>query len=235
LATDVKIVMNWSSGKDAALAYHLLTSVQGLQVTELLTTLSLEHERVFMHGVRESLLDMQAERMGLPLTKVKLPASPDDGVYKEAMSSTLSAMKGRGITTAAYGDIFLEDLKQYREQQLAQVGLNATFPLWQMNTADLVRKMEASGIEAVIVCVSEQYLGKEFLGRRIDSSLLRDLPPNVDPCGENGEYHSFVHNAPWFSSPIPIIAGDIVYKTYTPARGSQWDSGFFFLDVNAGA
>ncbi len=224
--------MNWSSGKDAALAYHLITQQQQHKVTHLLTTLSLEHERVFMHGVREELLDMQAARMGMPLLKVKLPASPDDGIYKQAMLKTMSQLKSEGVSVAAYGDIFLEDLKIYREQQLAQAGMTALFPLWKKDTRELVHMVAATGIEAIIVCVSDKYLGKEFLGRRINADLLNDLPANVDPCGENGEFHTFVCNAPFFSSPIPISLGEVVHKTYASTSGeSKWDTGFYFMDV----
>jgi len=230
-----KTVLNWSSGKDAALAYHLLLQNPAYKVTHLLTTLSEEYKRVFMHGIREELLDMQAERMGLPLTKVKLPASPDDEVYKSAMQNILTQLQNEGITTAAYGDIFLEDLKKYREQQLAKIGLNAIFPLWKKDTKELVSMVEATGIEAIIVCVNDKYLGKEFLGRKIDANFLNDLPENIDACGENGEYHSFVYNAPYFSSPINIKTGEIVYKKYAPADSSDggWDTGFYFLDVVA--
>ena len=231
---DVKVVMNWSSGKDAALAYHLLSKDERHRVTHLLTTLSAEHERVFMHGVREKLLDMQAERMGLPLIKVKLPASPDDSLYKNAMLETLTGLKEQGVTTAAYGDIFLEDLKVYREQQLAQIGMAGLFPLWKRATKELVRLVDDTGIEAIIVCVNEKQLGKEFLGRKIGAELLNALPAGVDPCGENGEFHTFVYNAPFFSSPIPIVTGEAVHRTYRSAEDSKWDTGFYFLDVDLG-
>ena len=228
----VNVVMNWSSGKDAALAYHLLLQEPRYKVTHLLTTLSSEHERVFMHGVREKLLDMQAARMSLPLLKVKLPASPIDDIYKQAMLQTMTELKEQGVTAAAYGDIFLEDLKIYREQQLAQVEVRGIFPLWRKDTKELVRMVDQSGIEAIIVCVNEKYLGKEFLGKKIDAEFLNALPDNVDPCGENGEFHTFVHNAPFFSTPIPIVTGEIVRRTYTSSEDSKWDTGFYFLDVN---
>jgi uncharacterized protein (TIGR00290 family) len=231
---NIKAVMNWSSGKDAALAYHTLLQERVCDVTCLLTTLSTEHERVFMHGVREKLLDMQAERMKLPLLKVKLPASPDDTLYKQAMQHTLAGLKEQGVSAAAYGDIFLEDLRIYREQQLAQIGMTAIFPLWKKDTGALVGMIEQAGIEAIVVCVNEKYLGKEFLGKKINKDFLATLPGNVDPCGENGEFHTFVYNAPFFSSPIPIVTGEIVHKTYTPAGGDTkgWDTGFYFLDVD---
>ncbi len=231
---DVKVVMNWSSGKDAALAYHMLLADERYRVSHLLTTLSSEHERVFMHGVREKLLDMQAERMALPLLKVKLPASPDDTIYKNAMLQTMTDLKAQGVSAAAYGDIFLEDLKVYREQQLAQVGMAGIFPLWKKDTRELVRMVENAGIDAIIVCVNEKYLGKEFLGRKINADLLNSLPDNVDPCGENGEFHTFVSSAPFFSAPIPVVMGEIVHRTYASTEDSKWDTGFYFLDVDVG-
>ena len=223
--------MNWSSGKDAALAYHMLMDGD-CRVVQLLTTLSEEHDRVFMHGVREKLLDFQAERMSLPLIKVKLPASPGDDLYRQAMLSNLTHLKEQGIGAAAFGDIFLEDLKVYREQQLAQVEMDGIFPLWKRDTRELVKQVEDVGIEAIIVCVNDKYIGKEFLGMKIGRDFLDKLPENVDPCGENGEFHTFVHNAPYFSSPIPIVIGEIVHKTYTAPEGSTWDAGFYFLDVD---
>ena len=225
--------MNWSSGKDAALAYATLLMHQEYEVTHLLTTLSAEHERVFMHGIKEQLLDAQAERMKLPLIMVKLPASPDDSMYKAAMLQTITGLKSEGVEIAAYVDIFLEDLKVYREQQLAQAGVSALFPLWKRDTRQLVADVEQAGIEAIIVCVNEKYLGKEFLGKKINVDLLSNLPSNVDPCGENGEFHTFVYNAPFFSSFIPIVTGEVVHRTYkSPDGDNKRDTGFYFLDVS---
>lgn len=232
----VKVVMNWSSGKDAALAFHTLLHQAHYEVTHLLTTISMEYDRVFMHGISEELLDIQAARMNMPLLKVKLPASPDDALYKQAMSHALTGLSASGVHTAAFGDIFLADLRAYREQQLAAVGFTGLFPLWNTNTRDLVHQVEQACIEAIIVCVNEQFLGKEFLGRRVDATLLADLPANVDPCGENGEFHTFVHNAPFFSEPVSFVTGEVVHKTYTPAAtdDKSWSTGFYFLDVRPG-
>ena len=228
-----KVVMNWSSGKDAALAYQTILQTGSYEVTHLLTTLSQEYDRVFMHGVRECLLDMQAQRMGLPLLKVKLPASPNDTLYRQAMLDTLTGLKDKGVAISAYGDIFLDDLRAYREQQLGQVGMTGLFPLWKKDTRELVKMITEAGIEAIVVCVSEKYLGKEFLGRKVDEAFLSDLPVNVDPCGENGEFHTFVYNAPFFSSPISVVPGEVVHKTYKPQNGDDgnWDTGFYFLDL----
>lgn len=228
-----KAVLNWSSGKDAAIAYWLLLQNKQYEVTQLLTTINAEHERIVMHGVREELLDAQAERMGLPLSKIYLPAQPDDALYKTNMLEVLEGFKKKGIQAAAFGDIFLEDLKVYREQQLALAGMSAVFPLWGKDTRSLVREVEDAGIEAIIVCVNEKFLGKEFLGRSIGRELLADLPANVDACGENGEFHTFVYNAPYFSAPVLVRNGEVVYKQYKSAgdRDGQWDTGFYFLDL----
>lgn len=228
-----KAVLNWSSGKDAAMAYWLLLQNKQYEVAQLLTTINAEHERIVMHGVREELLDAQAERMGLPLSKIYLPAQPDDALYKTNMLETLEGFKKKGIQAAAFGDIFLEDLKVYREQQLALAGMNAVFPLWCKDTASLVKEVEDAGIEAIVVCVNEKSLSKEFLGRKIGREMLADLPADVDACGENGEFHTFVYNAPYFSAPVPIRNGEVVYKQYQSAVGGdgQWDTGFYFLDL----
>ncbi len=226
-----KVVLNWSSGKDAALALHLLGDFTGYEVTQLLTTLNAEAGRVFMHGTREAILDAQAARIGLPLTKLKLPPSPDDSVYKEAMREALAQLSADGVSHAAFGDIFLEDLKAYREAQLDEAGLKGAFPLWKMDTRALIGLVEASGIEAVIVCVNASAMGKEFLGRKINRDLLNDLPDGVDPCGERGEYHTCVVNAPFFSSPIAYSFGETVFRQYAAAAGGEWDQGFYFLDV----
>lgn len=229
----MKTVLNWSSGKDAALAYNILSRQQEYQVTHLLTTVSAELDRIVMHGVRERLLDIQAERIGLPVKKIKLPASPDHEVYSQSMLHAMNELRAEGVATSAFGDIFLEDLRHYREEQLQLVGMQAVFPLWKMNTRQLISMLEQEDIEAMIVCVNEKYLGKEFLGRKIDSSFLNDLPDNVDPCGENGEFHTFVYNAPYFNAPIPVVKKDVVYKKYTAAdEDSKWDTGFYFLDID---
>lgn len=225
-------VLNWSSGKDAALAYHMLQKEGQYSVKTLLTTINAEHDRIVMHGVREEMLDIQAEQMGLPLKKIYLPASPDHELYNSAMQQAMDELKQGGITASAFGDIHLEDLKQYRENQLKQAGFEAVFPLWKRDTSELVRLAEETGIEAVIVCVNEKYLGKEYLGRKIGTSLLTDLPAGVDPCGEYGEFHTFVYNAPYFSSPVQWKSGDIVRKVYdAKAEETTWDKGFWFMDV----
>lgn len=228
----IKTVLNWSSGKDAALAYHMLQQGKRYEVTTLLTTVNEDATRIMMHGVREEMLNLQAERMDIPLVKVNLPASPDDSLYAAAMQKALDELKGEGIRSSAFGDIRLEDLRKYREGQLKQAEFEAVFPLWGIDSLELVQMIEQTGIEAVIVCVNEKYLGREFLGRKVDAALLADLPANVDPCGEYGEFHTYVYNAPYFSRPIAWRSGEIVHKVYTHENvGTPWDKGFFFMDV----
>ncbi len=206
--------MNWSGGKDSALAlYHALHD-PALHVTDLLTSVNAHYGRVSMHGVRVALLEAQAQRIGLPLTQLELPETPDMALYEQQMRATLAPLQARGIQRAVFGDIYLEDLRHYREQQLAQVGLQAVFPLWQRPNAEVLREYLDLGFRAVVVCVNEKYLDASFCGRLLDEDFLRDLPPGVDSCGENGEYHTFVFDAPYFSSPIPFQRGELVRRTY---------------------
>ncbi|SNC74562.1 MJ0570-related uncharacterized domain-containing protein [Hymenobacter gelipurpurascens] len=206
--------MNWSGGKDSALAlYHALQN-PALHLTDLLTSVNKHYQRVSMHGVRVELLEAQAQRIGLPLTKLELPEMPDMAEYEQQMRATLAPLQARGITHAVFGDIYLEDLRQYREKQLAQIGLKAVFPLWKRPNSELLREYLQLGFRAVVVCVNEKYLDQSFCGRLLDEAFLRDLPPGVDSCGENGEYHSFVFDAPYFSHPIAFERGEIVRRTY---------------------
>ncbi|MET4106397.1 diphthine--ammonia ligase [Hymenobacter sp. UYP22] len=241
--------MNWSGGKDSALAlYHALRN-PALHVTDLLTSVNAHYDRVSMHGVRVALLEQQAHRIGLPLTKLELPEMPDMAEYEAQMRATLAPLQAKGVQRAIFGDIYLEDLRRYREQQLAGIGLAAEFPLWQRPNAELLREYLELGFRAVVVCVNEKYLDQSFCGRELNADFLRDLPPGVDSCGENGEYHSFVFDAPYFSSPIPFERGEIVRRTYaspasttcTPAEDpdspaaapapSPFTTGFWYCDL----
>lgn len=225
-----KIVLNWSSGKDAALALHCLRQQGEYEPAGLLTTLSAAYDRVSMHGTREVLLDMQATAAGLPLHKIRLPEDAGMETYGGLMQAATRAIQEQGIGHMAFGDIFLEDLRRYREQQLAAVGMNAVFPLWKRDTASLVCDIEDSGIKAMIVCVNDRYLGKEFLGKMVGRELLQALPKQVDPCGEHGEFHTLVIDAPYFTSPLAVHSGEIVYREYKNDKG-EWDQGFYYLDV----
>lgn len=223
-------VLNWSSGKDAALALHYLLQDNGHNVAGLLTTLSDTYGRVSMHGTQETILDMQADSIGLPLQKIRLPENAGMDTYNDLMAEAVTALKARGAGTMAFGDIFLEDLRQYRESQLAKAGMGAVFPLWKKDTVSLVQEVEDTGIKAMIVCVNDRFLGKEFLGKFIGRELLKTLPGNVDPCGEHGEFHTLVIDAPYFKEALPVRQGTVVYKKYEDGEG-KWDSGFYYLDV----
>jgi len=227
----INITLNWSSGKDAALACLKLLNNRDFKIASLLTTLSAEHKRISMHGIREEVLDRQAAMMNIPLQKIYLPQDAAMESYDNLMRNALGILKSKDIATVAFGDIFLDDLRTYREQQLASENFNAVFPLWKRNTRELVAEVEDAGIKAVIVCVNDRYLGKEFLGKVVNRELLRSLPPGVDPCGENGEYHTLVTDAPFFTGNLKIKTGETVYKTYSPAGSGTWDSGFYFLDI----
>jgi uncharacterized protein (TIGR00290 family) len=210
-----KILLSWSGGKDSAMALYELRGDPRLEVTGLLTTISEAYRRISHHGVREELLEIQAEAIGLPLHKVYLPsAAPGpcrNGPYEELMESVLTKFRERGISAVAHGDIFLEDLRAYRERNLDRVGLRALFPIWRRDTVSLVREFARLGFRAVLTCV-EGKLGKSFAGQPVDAQLLEDLPDWADPCGENGEYHSFVYDGPIFRRPVDVRVGEIVER-----------------------
>lgn len=227
-----KAVLNWSSGKDAALAYWLLLGHPEYEVECLLTTVNETNSRVVMHGIREELLDLQAVKMKMPLHKVKYQPSTDHIIFESAVSAAYAELKEAGFSAAAFGDIYLEDLRQYREKQLAQVGLAPLFPLWKQDTQQIITLLEEKGIEAIIICVNEQYLGKEFLGQKISKSLIRQFPTHIDPCGENGEFHTLVVDAPFFESRIPYVPGEIVYHNYASADEESKRNGAYFLDIH---
>ncbi|SHJ82132.1 MJ0570-related uncharacterized domain-containing protein [Hymenobacter daecheongensis DSM 21074] len=226
----IPVLINWSGGKDSALAlYHLLHDAR-YQAAHLLTSVNAHYQRVSMHGVRVALLEAQARRIGLPLTQLALPETPDMAAYEQLMQAALGPLVAQGIRHAMFGDIFLEDLRTYREQQLARLGMQAQFPLWQRPGADILREYLSLGFRAIIVCVNARHLDQSFCGRLLDEDFLRDLPPGVDPCGENGEYHSFVFDAPYFSTPILFTKGEIVRRTY-PAPGGGGEAAFWFCDL----
>ena len=235
----MKAFMNWSGGKDSALAlYHTLNN-KNFSVEKLLTTVNNKYKRISMHGVREELLQQQAAALQIPLQKIILDDQPSMNDYEMQMTEALKQLKDEKFTHSIFGDIFLEDLKTYRESQLAKLKLNAVFPLWKKDTTKLIREFIDLGFKTVIVCVNEKYLDKSFCGRIIDEKFLEDLPPNVDACGENGEFHTFVFDGPIFKSPIEFTKGEIVYKEYkTPDDGNKECfttplpvTGFYFIDL----
>ncbi|MCH7534572.1 MAG: diphthine--ammonia ligase, partial [Bacteroidetes bacterium] len=209
-----KAIFNWSGGKDSAFCLHRLMQSDEFEITTLLTSVNAHFNRISMHGVRVDLLEQQAKSIGLPLYKLELPETPSMKEYEELMTAALNEIKSDGVTHSIFGDIFLEDLKVYREKQLKKIGLEAVFPIWKMPTDQLVREFIDLGFKAVIVCHNDKYLDKSFSGRLIDHDFLNDLPDDVDPCGENGEFHSFVYDGPIFREPIEITIGEKVYKEY---------------------
>ncbi|MGC2064058.1 MAG: diphthine--ammonia ligase [Thermodesulfovibrionales bacterium] len=207
-----KVLFAWSSGKDSARALHEIRQAGRYDVVSLLTTVTEGYERISMHGVRVSLVEQQAESIGLPLEKVYIPDKSSNENYEAAMRDALVRNKAKGVTGVAFGDLFLEDLKKYREKKLAEVGMTAVFPLWKLDTGELARSFMAQGFRAVITCVDSQALGGEFSGRLYDEQFLSDLPLHVDPCGENGEFHSFVFDGPLFRKPVRFEKGEIVVR-----------------------
>lgn len=240
-------LFNWSGGKDSSLALFQVLKDKTYTVRHLLTSVNKQFQRVSMHGVRVELLKEQARSLNLPLHILEVPEMPTMEAYNQAMKETLSGFKQEDIHHSIFGDIFLEDLKAYREQQLALAGMRGVFPLWKRPTGDLVREFIDQGFKAVIVCVHEKYLNQSFAGREIDDAFVRDLPPNVDPCGENGEFHSFVYDGPIFHQPVRIKKGEVVHKKYErPAPAVKkddcyanhdhgvYDDGFWYCDLLPG-
>lgn len=213
-----KALMNWSGGKDAAFSLYQVMENGTYQVETLFTTVNRHHRRISQHGVRVELLKMQAESLGLPLHIAWMPRYPSMETYNALMKENLLPFKERQITSAIFGDILLEDLRAYREQQLASLGFTGVFPLWQRSTDELVHEFISAGFKAVVVCINDQHLDKRFVGREINEAFLEDLPDTVDPCGENGEFHSFVYDGPFFHHPVSFTKGELVHRRYEPPK-----------------
>ncbi len=235
-----KAVFNWSGGKDSALALHKIILAGEPHVSCLLTTVNEHFDRVSMHGVRTELLERQAELIGIPLVQVKLPEMPDMLTYEKLMMEHLVKLTRDGIRTAVFGDIFLDDLRKYREDALSRIGMTCLFPIWKIPTKRLIEEFIELGFKAITVCVDEKYLDKSFAGKTIDRSFIDSLPPNVDPCGENGEYHSFVYDGPIFKEPIRFRKGEIVHRKYSRTQSESggesgpsdpFDTGFWYCDL----
>ncbi len=229
-----KAVLNWSGGKDCSFTLHKVLQSNEFEVLTLLATVSGKHQRISMHGVREKLLDRQAMSLGISLHKVIMPDEPSMEVYNNLMQATMTELAEQDISTSIFGDIFLEDLRQYREEQLKKVGFSAVFPIWKIPTSELAETFIDAGFKAVIVCVDERYLDKTFAGREFDRALLGDLPLNVDPCGENGEFHTFVYDGPIFKQSVTHKKGEIVYRTYKSPGDANSDIGFWYCDLVEG-
>jgi uncharacterized protein (TIGR00290 family) len=217
-----RALMSWSSGKDSAWALHQLRSTGAVDVVGLLTTINRDAGRVSMHAVREQLLDQQAAALGLPVTKVLIPEQCVNADYERAMAAALEQARAAGVTAIAFGDLFLEDVRRYREDRLLDTGITPLFPLWGLNTAQLARAMVDGGLRAYVTCIDPRHLDRSFAGRTFDADLLETLPANVDPCGERGEFHTFAFAGPMFSHSIAIKAGEVIER-----------GGFVFADVLA--
>jgi uncharacterized protein (TIGR00290 family) len=215
-----KTLISWSSGKDSAWMVHVLRSMPDVEVGGLLTTINADAQRVAMHAVRVELLEAQAAALGLPLWQVPIPSPCPNDVYERAMAAAVAKAVAERFSHVAFGDLFLEDIRQYRIDRLASTGLTPLFPLFGADTSTLAREMVRSGLRARLTCVDPRALDRSFAGREFDAQLLADLPAGVDPCGERGEFHSFAYAGPMFASPIAIESGEIVER-----------DGFVFADV----
>jgi uncharacterized protein (TIGR00290 family) len=215
-----KVVLSWSSGKDSAWTLHLLRQRPDVRVVALVTTFNTKANRVAMHAVRHASVEAQAEQTGIPLWSVELPSPCSNLEFEERMRAVCRRATAEGITAIAFGDLFLQDIRDYRVRQLQGSGLQPLFPVWQIPTEQLSREMIAAGIKAKITCVDPSKLAKSFAGREYDMRLLQALPPAIDPCGENGEFHTFTYDAPVFSRPIGVRTGEVVER-----------DGFVFADL----
>lgn len=244
MPTPKKALFNWSSGKDSALTLYKILQNPEFKIECLLTSVNQQFQRISMHGVRVALLEAQAKSIGLPLEILQVPEMPTMEVYENVMTKTLTELKSRGITHSVFGDIFLEDLRKYREDQLAKIDFEGVFPIWKIPTKELIQDFISLGFKTIVVCVNERYLDKSFVGRIIDQDFINDLPENVDVCGENGEFHTFAFDGPIFSKPIDFEIGEIVYRKYEKPKNEDsldtacdtsasdaFDYGFWYCDL----
>lgn len=214
------VLVSWSGGKDSCLALYELLESRDYQVAALLTTVTRDYDRISMHGVRRTLLERQAASLGLPLHQVLIPKDATNEEYETRMAEALAHYRERGITSVVFGDLFLEDVRAYRDQFLAGHGMSGLYPVWHRDTRQFIREFIGLGFEAVVTCVNPQVLDQSFAGRMIDEEFLSSLPAHVDPCGENGEFHSFVYDGPIFGERVNFSVGDVVSK-----------GGFCFCDL----
>ena len=216
----MKTLVSWSSGKDSAWMLHVLKHDPSIEIGGLLTTMNEQFDRVAMHAVRRRLLQAQADAAGVPLRTVQLPWPCTNEQYEERMRIAVAQAVAEGFTHVAFGDLFLEDVRQYREQKLAGTGLTPLFPIWGIPTDELAKRMVDNGLRSVLTCVNPKHLDRSFAGRQFDRALLADLPAGVDKCGERGEFHSFAWDGPMFRHPVAIEVGEVVDR-----------DGFVFADV----
>ena len=219
--TKEKALFAWSGGKDSAMALYEIERAGNYEISALLTTLTEGYDRISIHGVRRSLLEQQAASLGSFLEKVFIPINSSNEIYETRMNEKLAEYAGKEITSVIYGDIFLEDLRKYREENLAEMNLKGVFPLWMNNTRELAERFIGLGFKAVVTCVDSFSINKKFAGREYDEKFLKDLPSNIDPCGENGEFHTFVYDGPVLRKPVNFKAGEITLR----------EGRFYFCDL----
>ncbi|MBN9266511.1 MAG: adenine nucleotide alpha hydrolase [Hyphomicrobium sp.] len=216
----MKTLLSWSTGKDSAWALHVLRQTPGIEIVGLLSSINEEADRVSMHGVRRTLAEAQAKAAGLPLHIVSLPSPCSNEVYEERMSAFVAEVREAGVEAMAFGDLFLTDIRAYREERLRGSGITPLFPLWERDTRQLARDMISSGLRARVVSLNPRAIARDLIGREFDADLLYDLPSTADPCGENGEFHTFAYAGPMFDAPIDVTTGAIVER-----------DGFVFADL----
>jgi uncharacterized protein (TIGR00290 family) len=236
-----KSYFNWSGGKDSALALYYALQDKNYSIGRLLTTVNNQYRCVSMHGVREKLIDTQAEAIGLPLQKLMLPDQPSMTEYETHMLQAMEGLRQESFTHAFFGDIFLEDLRRYREQQLERLKFQAVFPLWEKDTRELIHEFIDLGFKTIVVCTKAELLDESFAGRIVDRDFLKDLPKNVDPCGENGEFHTFVYDGPIFQRPVSFTIGEKIFREYKAPKDDKdqcfskqpldTPMGFWFCDL----
>jgi len=219
-----KIIVSWSSGKDSAMALHEIQKTGEYEIVALLTTLTRDYDRISMHGVRRVLLERQADLLDIYLEKVLISKGTSNEEYEAIIEETLRKYLDMGVSTVAFGDIFLESLRQHREDNLAKIGMDAIFPLWERDTTELAHEFVDAGFKAITTCVDTKVLDGKFVGRTFDEQFLAELPAEVDPCGENGEFHSFVYDGPIFREQLVCTKGEAVLR----------DNRFYFCDVIPG-
>jgi uncharacterized protein (TIGR00290 family) len=216
-----KVLFTWSGGKDSAMALYELQKAGGYGISALLTTVTKDYDRISMHGVRRILLEQQADSLDYRLEQVLISKNASNEEYEAKMQEVLEKYLETGVSTVAFGDIFLEDLRKYREKNLSKIGMKAIFPIWKRNTTELAQSFMDLGFKAIITCVDSKVLDKGLVGRHFDEQFLSELPSNVDPCGENGEFHSFVYNGPNFRKRLLYDLGEVVFR----------DDRFYFCDL----
>lgn len=226
-----KVSLSWSGGKDSAFALYKVLQDKHLEVVNLHTSFNSELKRVGMHGTPEALIEAQADAMGIPLHKIYIPADSSNASYETAMLDFYRQQKEAGIKAIVFGDIFLQDLKAYRDQLIARAGLEAVYPLWQQDTRQLISSFLNEGFKTAICAADAKFFGQETAGSTIDQGFIEQLPAGVDPCGERGEFHTFVYDGPLYKQPIAFEGGEVVHKSYSLGAGSDTSPGFWFADL----